>query len=1221
MSGIFGGRHATPSSSPVTSLRLQTSTRGRPIPLTYGKPRIAGNLIWYGDLTSTGHQEAQGGKGGSHAATSTTYTYAAAVIMALCEGVVNAIPRVWRQKDLFVDDTDACAQMGLSFARGDFVQVAPGWLQTKHPGEALAYRGLAYVAGSNYALGENADLLNHSFEIETQSGYSADIKDANPADVVSDLLTNPLHGAGFPVAKLGDLAQLSQYCIAHNIFISPAYLDQQAAREIVLSLMKLTNSAAVYSQGKLYFMPYGDLPATANGVTYTPNLTPVYDLTDDDFIGDSGSDPVKVTRKPAADAYNCVRVKFYNRANNYNEEIVEAKDQANIELFGLRAMDVVEFKELCDADVARSVAQLLLQRALYIRNQYEFTLGWNRALLDPMDLVTLTDSAMGMDRVPARVLSIEEDDTGYLAIIAEEFPLNVCNAATYSTQPAVGYSANFNLPPGNALAPVIFEGPVELSVSNDSLDIWIASGGGANYGGCEIWMSVDDATYRQVGQINGTSRIGTLQSTLPAHTDTGFAAGDAVSVQLLAGGQMLSGTLDDVMLLNTLCYAGGEFFAYQGATLTAAGAYTLSQLNRGAYRSKPIAHDAGEPFVRIDDTVAKIALTSDYIGKTVYVKLLAYNKFGGGRQSLSDVAATSYLVTGDLLKLPPPDVEGFSVVVRADGTRVFNWAADLAPRDVTAGGGYRIRYRTFGSTAPWYGMPQLHTGLLKSSPYETHLPKDGIYDFAIEAVDSRGNESANATVELNVIIGDVDFLDARAGTGTAADAMNQTIAALNAKIASKKAGDAQATADQALAEIGVIGDDGWLSKSEKPAIIRDYSEIISEKTGTKGLDAQASTFSVDPSAYDAAVQALTDYLSGLTPPWNDTSQDTELPDPSQLNQKFADVYTSRQLLQNGITAKAATQALWTGVSGTGKPQDNATYGATSDQVSAINNAQLAANNAAVDAAAAKADLAKFSNDFILSKGEKPTAISDYNKLINEQSGIDSTASSLGVSRTAYDNAISALTSYLNGLAPSWTNLSLDTPIDGNFQSKFAAVYTERQKVLNAGTNAAALQAYWPSIWGTYQKISTYDMAPGSAAEILYFSYTDQSVSYPSQIGKSIRYDNTAGFNESVIITASGMISNYTYDPGGAEMYFYVTCGERSQSSGALLNSMSARVFSATALNQNWSQLMFIEDMMPCGVGNYLDIAFIFRGGGGGGNLNNWSATLTNFRIKLEVIKR
>jgi hypothetical protein len=917
MSGIFGGGNATPSASPVTSLRLQTSTRGRPIPILYGKPRVAANLIWYGDLIATGHQQSSGGKGGG-GQSSTSYTYTAALIMGVSEGVINSIPRVWRQKEVFTDPTDACAQIGLSYSPGTYSQTAAGWMITKHPTEALAYRGLSYISAANYALGDNADLLNHSFEVDTASAYSASIRDANPKDVITDLLTNSHYGAGFPAAKLGDMTLFSQYCVANNIFISPAYLEQAATREMLTTLMTITNAGALYSQGLLRFVPFGDAAATANGVTFSPNITPVYDLTDDDFLGDDSSDPVKVSRSSNADAYNCVRVKFYNRDNNYNEEIVEAKDQASIELFGLRAMDVMDIKELCDATAARSVAQLTLQRSLYIRNTFEFQLGWSKALLEPMDLVTLTDAGMGMVKLPVRILSIEEDDFGYLTVTAEEFPLNVCNAATYSTQPAVGYAANFNAAPGDTNGEVVFEAPIELCASHDSLELWVAAGGGANYGGCEVWVSLDNATYRREGTITGKSRFGTITSSLATVGAAGITA-QSVGVALQAGGQMLSGTDDDVALLNTLCFISGEFLAYKTAQLTAVDTYTLSKLNRGAYRSGQAQHNIGDTFVRIDDSIAKISLTQDYIGKTIYIKLLAFNQFGGGLQALSDVNPATFLVTGRFIRQAPHDVSGLAISVKADGTRQFVFDADLASKDVANGGGYRIKYRKSGSGVTWQNMTPLHTGLLTSSPFETHGPGDGVYDFGVEAVDARGNESLNAALLSNVIIGAADFIDARSGTSVASDNIAQTIAALNAKIAANKAEAAQSTADAVTLEITNIASDAVLARGEKSAVMLDYATILADQAGGNGLDAQAVTFGQSAVAYDAAVTALTVYLTSLVPAYNDTTTNTPIA-AATFRQKFIDVYSAKQLLVNAIAAKAksladaaALTATWPGI--------------------------------------------------------------------------------------------------------------------------------------------------------------------------------------------------------------------------------------------------------------------------------------------------------------------
>jgi hypothetical protein len=72
--------------------------------------------------------------------------------------------------------------------------------------------------------------------------------------------------------------------------------------------------------------------------------------------------------------------------------VVEAKDQTSVDLYGLRPAPTLRFPAVKDAATARYIAQLQLQRELNVRNTYQFTLGMRYALLEPMDLVTLTDA-------------------------------------------------------------------------------------------------------------------------------------------------------------------------------------------------------------------------------------------------------------------------------------------------------------------------------------------------------------------------------------------------------------------------------------------------------------------------------------------------------------------------------------------------------------------------------------------------------------------------------------------------------------------------------------------------------------------------------------------------------------------------------------------------------------------------------------------------------------
>lgn len=638
----MGGKTSTISNSEqrILSLQVQQSSQGLTLPVVYGRARVAGNLIWYGDFTTieTKTTTRQGGKGGGVKQEDTSYTYEAAVMMALCEGEIKGIGRIWRDKEKF----ESLSQLRLNLAKGGDEQ--PTWThlqQPKHQAQAINYSGTAYIYSPNYELTKSAQIYSHNFEVIGKMGYSSSIPDANPSEIIRDMLTNQNYGCGFPAENLGDTSVYGVYCRAAGIFLSPVYSEQTEAQQNISELLEQTNSAAVFSQGRLKIVPYGDVKLSGNGAAYVPNLTPVYDLTDDDFIVSGAEDPLKVERKTNADAYNQIQVEYLDRANDYNIAVAEVKDQANIEQYGLRPKDAVKMHGICDAKVANHVAQLLLQRALYVRNEYEFKLGWKYCLLEPMDLVTLTDEGLGLDKTPVRIIEIEEDEEGVLTVKAEDFPMGAATATAYPTQPSLGYSADYNKSPGNAHAPVIFEAPLQLTGGDPQ--IWLATAGGDMWGGAEVWISTDGDSYTRIGATNKKARFGALSA--PLASGAVFDRANTLNVEISAG-QMTGGTEQDSRDLLTLCYVDGEFLAYETAELKGVGRYTLGNLTRGAYGSTIDRHNAGSQFVRIDEAMFKYAVPANWVGRTVWVKLVSFNVFGSGVQELAEVPAYSYTIKG-----------------------------------------------------------------------------------------------------------------------------------------------------------------------------------------------------------------------------------------------------------------------------------------------------------------------------------------------------------------------------------------------------------------------------------------------------------------------------------------------------------------------------------------------------------------------------------------------
>ena len=636
MGGIFGSTTISTSDKRINSMRIQQSAYGLTQPLVYGKNRVAANMFWYGDFKATAHTTTtkSGGKGGKTKTKNTTYTYSASLMLGLCENKIKDIGIIWRDKEQIVTGNmpiiigykrqgfnslkpiieyriqTPIEQLGFELFDGDHNPVW-GYLASKHPDEAVHYPFLGYVACANYDLGGSAALSNHNFEVISDITFSETIHDANPADVIEDFITNPRYGAA-PSLNMADLSEFRTYCAATNLLISPALTEQREAFEIISEIVEAVNCAVVPSPDGLKIRSYGDSAVTGNGVTFTPNLEPVYHLTDDDFLGED--QPIRVRRSRDTDAYNHCQIEYANRFNQYNTETVEAKDQANIEMFGLRTQDPVKFDFFCEPKIARHAVQLLLQRRLYVRNEYEFELGWKYCRLEPMDIVTITDESLGLNQFPVRITRVEEDEEGVLSITAEELAVGSRSAVEYDLQSSNGYQGG-NEEPGNVNAPAIFEPPLELTDGKNQ--IWVAASGGINWGGCNVWASIDNTTYEMIGTIYGSARYGTLVSAIDAD-DT------SMQVQLNTSSQIFGGTLEDAEVDATLCKVGDEYINYIDATLDGSGRYTLSSMLRGRFDDAS-SHNAGESFVRIDRAIFEYDFNPNMIDKQIYLKFTSFN--------------------------------------------------------------------------------------------------------------------------------------------------------------------------------------------------------------------------------------------------------------------------------------------------------------------------------------------------------------------------------------------------------------------------------------------------------------------------------------------------------------------------------------------------------------------------------------------------------------------
>lgn len=624
--GFFKGHTTTIRANKIADFTVSTAEYGSAVPEILGTTRISGNVIYYDDFTAHEHRETQrSGKGGHSSKTVTiSYTYTVAVILGLCEGPIQGLKRVWIGKDIYTYPNDT---IQLTLFTGETNQKPWAYTLGKHPDKAFSYSGLAYMAGV-IDLGDSGSMPNYNFEVVGKLTNTGDGIDVNPADYMRYILDK----VGLSDVEIVGLDNYRQYCKAADMLIStpPDETSAKSAREIINEIATLTNAYVFWSNDTFKIVPLDDRDYTG----WKPNRTILYDLSADDFIPQSGGALVTYQRKDSSEVYNQYPVEFINRENGYEKESVSYAVTQDIADYGLRQANTTQAHYLYTKERAVKLAEQLARKGKYERNKYTFKLDWSFCRLEVGDLVTLTDENCGLNKQVVMIDSVTEGTDGLLTFTAVSRPEGTYTAAKYDVHETDRPYINYNKQAPNTDKPVILQPPADLTTNG--LEVWIGTRGtGDNWGGCDVYVSDDNAHYRHAGTITSSARIGTLAKAIDAAVDT---------IEVTANGTFLSGSEQDAKRGNTLCWLDGECFSYQTADLLPGGNYQLTGCMRGQYNTTAESHAAGCDFARLDSTLLKIPFRKEDVGKQVWLKFVSFNIFGSGYQSLADVRAYEYVL-------------------------------------------------------------------------------------------------------------------------------------------------------------------------------------------------------------------------------------------------------------------------------------------------------------------------------------------------------------------------------------------------------------------------------------------------------------------------------------------------------------------------------------------------------------------------------------------------
>ena len=490
--------------------------------------------------------------------------------------------------------------------------------------------------------------------------FSAGDKDVFPPYIIRQILVNTRWGL-YPGGSIIDEASYEkaiQYCADNEIKVSTVIGQQESASQIFAMIL------AIYD-GWL------SIDSASNKIKFgVMDLSPAPVRTIDNrrLVRQSSSPPVTSTKGAGQDTYNLIKINYFDRELNYEQNQIQEGDEVDQDFNGVRVREFplrFVMKEL----TARRLAVRTLWSNLYGRDTHSFQLGWRDADLEPGDLITLVDSFSNLNQV-VQITRMSEKERGIFDVDAQQqlqyvpglAPSQVSSAqwdyintggiSSY-TSAASPYSFNSIQGVYGLRDSTAFELPKEFEISGAPhiFVSWAALGRPA---GATLYVSADNLTYAPAKSITPYQVAGMLLTGLPNNSN--FA--ENIDLFLAPSSNFTANSnywdyidyLTDVSqeAMHTgagLIWVGSEMISFASLTLVAQNRYRAARAYRG-WGGTPIgAHSSGDTFYRQGAGVFALPYNANQIGNKLFYKVAPFG-FNGIEYPVSSIAAKEYSVQG-----------------------------------------------------------------------------------------------------------------------------------------------------------------------------------------------------------------------------------------------------------------------------------------------------------------------------------------------------------------------------------------------------------------------------------------------------------------------------------------------------------------------------------------------------------------------------------------------
>jgi len=605
-----------PDMSPASTddLNITQASEGAVVPIVYGRVRITGNIIWYGNLKSKEVKEKSGGKGGSSEVV-VGYRYWLDIWQAVCRGKITWI-------ETYVQDD-------LETVSAEVTQENDGTEETfpTYPGaDANKLPGVAHVFYKQMLLGDNNTVVPTIHYVVERDLSSAGVTNptlsngANAHAIIYDIL---LEAGALPSQfDLSSFNAAGTYWYNKGYGLNIQFKKQSKAKEKISHVLGMVGgSFGVDHENKFR------LKAFDENDTYV-------DTFDTEDWGD-----FNFQRRTWYDTYNEFRGNFIDADQDWSQRTVIARNPANAALQGRKKPLSVDLTAFRDLDTASKRLWEIMKKESYPYARITGSTTLKFWEVNVGDIVRVNNSEYNIADADFRITekNVTEIDQNKLTWEMEQFSETLFDA-NYSTGGEPGW-----IPIDTSPDALVYQGYYELPYNSltgsDRVYLLLAARVNSFEDGWEVIFSTTGSDYTSKGDFSGWSQYGTLDE---AYTVNTYTIDDEIGILYTPYRDdpiFESLSRGDLFATHRYALMGNEIVKFQTVTAEGASSYRLTGVIRGCLNTTPSTHNSGSAIWLFNFGVGSIltgVTSSDF-----YMKYLPYH----GGSKVAESSATAMHVT------------------------------------------------------------------------------------------------------------------------------------------------------------------------------------------------------------------------------------------------------------------------------------------------------------------------------------------------------------------------------------------------------------------------------------------------------------------------------------------------------------------------------------------------------------------------------------------------